>query len=54
MDDLKEQIALLEGTANLNASIDGVQKAIDLLTAARAKVAAGRPRRRVPTPLIRC
>jgi hypothetical protein len=41
MDDLKEQIELLESSDNLSASIDHVQKAIDLLTAARAKIAAG-------------
>jgi hypothetical protein len=41
MDDLKEQIELLESNDNLSASIGHVQKAIDLLTAARAKIAAG-------------
>lgn len=37
-----EQIEALESGANLSTSIDHVQRAIDLLTAARAKVAAGR------------
>lgn len=41
MDDLKEQIELLESSDNLSASINHVQKAIDLLTAARTKIAAG-------------
>lgn len=41
MDDLREQIELLESTANLSTSIDDVQKAIDMLTAAREKIAAG-------------
>ncbi len=41
MDDLREQIELLESSANLSASIDHVQKAIDMLTAAREKIAAG-------------
>lgn len=41
MDDLMKQIELLEGTTNLSASIDDVQRSIDLLTAARAKIAAG-------------
>lgn len=41
MDDLREQVELLEKSANLSASIDHVQKAIDMLTAARAKIAAG-------------
>lgn len=41
MDDLKEQIELLESSDNLSASINDVQKAIDLLVAARAKIAAG-------------
>ncbi|KAF2006679.1 hypothetical protein P154DRAFT_517715 [Amniculicola lignicola CBS 123094] len=40
MDDLREQIELLESTANLTTSINDVQHAIDLLTAARAKIAA--------------
>lgn len=40
MDDLREQVELLEKSANLSASIDHVQKAIDMLTAARAKIAA--------------
>ncbi|EDU47530.1 conserved hypothetical protein [Pyrenophora tritici-repentis Pt-1C-BFP] len=40
MDDLREQIELLESSANLSTSIDDVQKTIDLLTAARAKIAA--------------
>ncbi|KAF2114723.1 CTLH/CRA C-terminal to lish motif domain-containing protein [Lophiotrema nucula] len=39
MDDLREQIELLEGSANLSATIGDVQSAIDLLTAARAKIA---------------
>ena len=41
MDDLREQIELLESSANLSTSIDDVQKAIDILTAAREKIAAG-------------
>jgi hypothetical protein len=41
MDDLKEHIDLLETSDNLSASISHVQKAIDLLVAARAKIAAG-------------
>jgi hypothetical protein len=41
MDDLREQIELLESSANLSASINDVQKAIDMLTAARAKITAG-------------
>jgi hypothetical protein len=41
MDDLREQIELLERSANLSTSIDDVQKAIDMLTAAREKIAAG-------------
>ncbi|KAL6705982.1 hypothetical protein ACN47E_006261 [Coniothyrium glycines] len=40
MDDLREQVELLEDSANLATSIDHVQKAIDMLTAARAKIAA--------------
>ncbi|KAI4674007.1 uncharacterized protein J4E88_008474 [Alternaria novae-zelandiae] len=40
MDDLREQVELLESSANLSTSIDDVQKAIDMLTAARAKIAA--------------
>ncbi|KAH7138466.1 CTLH/CRA C-terminal to lish motif domain-containing protein [Dendryphion nanum] len=40
MDDLKEQVDLLESSANLADTIEDVQKAIDLLTAARAKIAA--------------
>ncbi|KAF2796130.1 hypothetical protein K505DRAFT_300918 [Melanomma pulvis-pyrius CBS 109.77] len=40
MDDLREQIELLESSDNLSASINDVQKAIDLLVAARAKIAA--------------
>ncbi|PSN66910.1 hypothetical protein BS50DRAFT_573697 [Corynespora cassiicola Philippines] len=40
MDDLMKQIELLEGTTNLSASIDDVQRSIDLLTTARAKIAA--------------
>jgi hypothetical protein len=42
MDDLREQIELLESSANLSTSIDHVQKAIDMLTAARANIAAGK------------
>jgi len=41
MDDLRDQVELLESSANLSASINDVQKTIDLLTAARAKIAAG-------------
>jgi hypothetical protein len=41
MDELMEQVELLESSANLSASINDVQKAIDMLTAARAKIAAG-------------
>lgn len=40
MDDLREQVELLESSANLSTSINDVQKAIDMLTAARAKIAA--------------
>ncbi|KAF2032956.1 hypothetical protein EK21DRAFT_98538 [Setomelanomma holmii] len=40
MDDLREQVELLESSAHLSTSINDVQKAIDLLTAARAKIAA--------------
>jgi hypothetical protein len=41
MHELVEQLETLEQSANLSASIDDVQKTIDLLTAARAKVANG-------------
>lgn len=41
MDDLREQIELLESSANLSASIGDFQKAIDMLTAAREEIAAG-------------
>ena len=41
MDDLREHVELLESSANLSNSINDVQKAIDMLTAARAKIAAG-------------
>jgi translation initiation factor 2B subunit (eIF-2B alpha/beta/delta family) len=47
MDDLREQIELLESSANLSTSIDDVQKAIDMLIAAREKIAAGRSAYRV-------
>lgn len=47
MEDLREQIELLESSANLAASIDDVQKAIDMLTAAREKIAAGQSAYRV-------
>lgn len=40
MDDLREQVELLESSANLSTSIDDVQRAIDMLTAARAQIAA--------------
>ncbi|KAH9880634.1 hypothetical protein IAQ61_000928 [Plenodomus lingam] len=40
MDDLREQVELLESSANLSTSINDVQKAIDMLNAARAKIAA--------------
>ncbi|KAH3974635.1 hypothetical protein HBH64_137680 [Parastagonospora nodorum] len=40
MDDLREQVELLENSANLSTSIEDIQKAIDQLTAARAKIAA--------------
>ncbi|KAF2476007.1 uncharacterized protein BDR25DRAFT_322362 [Lindgomyces ingoldianus] len=40
MDDLKEHIDQLQSESNLSQSICDVQKAIDLLTTARAKVAA--------------
>lgn len=40
MDDLGEQIALLESSANLSTSITDVQKAIDMVAAARAAIAA--------------
>ncbi|KAF2017525.1 hypothetical protein BU24DRAFT_367445 [Aaosphaeria arxii CBS 175.79] len=38
MDDLKEQVELLESNANLANTIDDVQRAIDMLVAARAKI----------------
>lgn len=41
MDDLREHIELLESSANLSTSIGDVQKAIDMLTAAREKIAEG-------------
>lgn len=41
MDDLREQIELLESSANLSSSIEDVQKAIDMLAAARERIAAG-------------
>lgn len=41
MDDLREQIEALEKSANLSTSISHVQETIDLLVAARAKIAAG-------------
>jgi hypothetical protein len=41
MDDLREQVELLENSANLSTSIDDIQQAIGQLTAARAKIAAG-------------
>ncbi|KAI5374578.1 hypothetical protein J4E82_006632 [Alternaria postmessia] len=40
MDDLREQVELLESSANLSTSIEHVQRALDMLTAARAKIAA--------------
>lgn len=40
MDDLREQIELLESSANLSASIGDFQKAIDMLAAAREDIAA--------------
>ncbi|KAF2189172.1 hypothetical protein K469DRAFT_563834 [Zopfia rhizophila CBS 207.26] len=40
MDDLNEHIELLEKKANLSKGIDDIQKTIDLLVTARAKVAA--------------
>jgi hypothetical protein len=42
MDDLRKQVELLDSSANLSTSIDDIQKAIDQLTAARAKIAAGK------------
>jgi hypothetical protein len=42
MDDLREQVELLDSSANLSTSINDIQKAIDQLTAARAKIAAGK------------
>jgi hypothetical protein len=42
MQELLEQLETLEKTANLSASIDDVQKTIDLLTAARARIANGK------------
>lgn len=42
MDDLREQVELLETTANLSTSISDIQKTIDLLTAARSRIAAGK------------
>jgi len=44
MDDLGEQIALLESSANLSVSIADVQKAMDLVATARATIAAGMSR----------
>ncbi len=41
MDDLLEQVELLESIANLSTSINDVQRAIDMLTAARDMIAAG-------------
>ena len=41
MHELLEQLDVLEKTANLSQSIDDVQKAIELLTQARDKIAAG-------------
>jgi hypothetical protein len=41
MEEFREQIAVLESSANLSASIRDVQKVIDLLKTARAGVAAG-------------
>lgn len=41
MDDLREQVDLLESSANLAGTINDVQGAMDLLIAARAKIAAG-------------
>ena len=41
MDDLREQIELLESSANLSATIGDFQNAIDMLTAARDEIAAG-------------
>lgn len=49
MDDLREQIELLESSANLSTSVDDVQRAIDMLTAAREKIAAGMFACRVPS-----
>ncbi|KAJ4292808.1 hypothetical protein N0V90_009471 [Kalmusia sp. IMI 367209] len=40
MHELLEQLEVLEKTANLSASIDDVQNAIDLLTAARERISA--------------
>jgi len=40
MDELREQVEQLETSANLSTSIADVQRAIDQLTAARAKIAA--------------
>jgi hypothetical protein len=39
--ELLEQLDVLEQSANLSASIHDVQNAIDLLTAARDRIAAG-------------
>jgi hypothetical protein len=47
MHELLEQLETLEQSANLSASIDDVQKTIDLLTAARARVANGKSSNRV-------
>jgi hypothetical protein len=41
MHELLEQLDVLEQTANLSQSINDVQSVIDLLTAARDKIAAG-------------
>ena len=41
MHELLEQLDVLEKSANLSASIHDVQNVIELLTAARDKIAAG-------------
>lgn len=51
MDDLKEVVEQLESKANLSRAIEDVDKAIDLLTSARTKIAAGE-RLSNPSPTV--
>ena len=41
MDDLQQQLEKLESKANLSASVADIQRTIDHLVEARAKIAAG-------------